>query len=423
MWQVIESAATFVQGIIYFWFLSRLLDSKYDRRTTDIGVLVTAVIYMLADRYSEVILGRYSRVAFYVVILTYVFLSFKNTVLDKIYGFIVIEVIIAFVAQFLVHLFSSVYHVKPVELINQQKSIERLIVLFLAQVLSFVIAKVVIYMTRQWGNVWKDKKVTIVSLSSIMVIWGLQKMVYLGEAEPTHHRIFGIFAGVLFINILVLYIVWKLYRHEEEIRRYEIQLQNVEEVHRMYEESRKLRHNIKNILLVSIGYLESGQPEKALLYLKSIEEENLRIEQPIVCENEELSYILTVKRQKCKEKDILFHYIISAKLEEISGKDLSILLGNLLDNAIEGIDANGERKIDLHVQEQHGYYKITVQNSIDRTVLGNNRQLFTTKENTYEHGFGIKSVKTVVDKYNGICEFSEEEGVFTAEVLLPIEKE
>ena len=78
MWQVIESTATFVQGIIYFWFLSRLLDSKYDRRTTNIGILVTAVIYMLADMYSSEIFGRYSKAAFYVVILLYVFFNFKN---------------------------------------------------------------------------------------------------------------------------------------------------------------------------------------------------------------------------------------------------------------------------------------------------------------------------------------------------------
>lgn len=101
--------------------------------------------------------------------------------------------------------------------------------------------------------------------------------------------------------------------------------------------------------------------------------------------------------------------------------DLSIMLGNLLDNAIEGVGKNGERKIDVHIQEQHDYYKITVQNSIDRTVLGNNRHLFTTKENTYEHGWGIKSVKAVVKKYHGICEFSEEDGMFIAEVVLPIE--
>lgn len=262
MWQVIESTATFVQGIIYFWFLSRLLDSKYDRRTTNIGILVTAVIYMLADMYSSEIFGRYSKATFYVVILLYVFLNFKNTLLDKFSSFIAIEMIIAFVAQFLVYTFSFLLYIKPVDLI-EQKSFVRVVILVSAQILSWIIATIVLCMAKRWSIVWKDKKVLIVSLFSIIVIWGLRQIVYLSETNPEYRYIIGIFAGVLSINMLVLYIVGKFYQHEEELRRYEIQVKNSEEVYRINEESRKLRHDMKNMLLISIGYLEDGKPEKA----------------------------------------------------------------------------------------------------------------------------------------------------------------
>lgn len=420
MWQVIESVATFAQGIIYFWFLSRLLDSKYDRRTTNIGMLVTAVIYMLADMYSSEIFGRYSRAAFYVVILLYVFLNFKNTLLDKLASFIAIEMIIAFVAQFILYTFSFLFHMTPVELARKE-SFGRMAALIMTQILCWWIAVSVLYMAKRWVEVWKDKKVLAISIFSVIVIWGLRQIVHFGDAELVYRYIIGLFIGVLSINMLVLYIVGKFYQHEEEVRRYEIQVKNSEEVYRINEESRKLRHDMKNMLLISIGYLEDGKPEKALSYLKTIQDEKLQIEQPIVCGNKELSYLLTMKRQKCWKQGISFHYIISTNLSGISGMDLSIMFGNLLDNAIEGVGKNGERKIDVHIQEQHDYYKITVQNSIDRTVLGNNRHLFTTKENTYEHGWGIKSVKAVVKKYHGICEFSEEDGMFIAEVVLPIE--
>ena len=350
----------------------------------------------------------------------YVVFNFKNTVWDRISSIVAVEMIIGFVTQFLVYILSFLFHVKPMD-IAKKESGERILFLILAQILCWIIAKLVLNMAKQWKNVWKDKKVLIVSLSSIIVIWGLRQIVYLSETNPEYRYIIGIFAGVLSINMLVLYIVGKFYQHEEELRRYEIQVKNSEEVYRINEESRKLRHDMKNILLISIGYLEDGKPEKALSYLKTIQDEKLQIEQPIVCGNKELSYLLTVKRQKCWKQGISFHYIISTNLSGISGMDLSIMLGNLLDNAIEGVGKNGERKIDVHIQEQHDYYKITVQNSIDRTVLGNNRHLFTTKENTYEHGWGIKSVKAVVKKYHGICEFSEEDGMFIAEVVLPIE--
>lgn len=422
MWQVIESAATFVQGIICFWFLSALLDSRFNKWRMNIHICITAVIYMLIDCWFDIALRKDSTIMLSIVVFIFVFLNFKNTILDKVSSFIAIEMIIAYVAQLLVYTFSFFLHMNPVDLI-EQKSFQRVAILILAQVLSWFIAKSVLYIAKYCGDLWKDKKVLIVSLFSIIVIWGLRKIVYLGETETTYRHIIGIFAGVLGINIWVLYIARRFFRHEEELRRYEMQVKNAEEVYRMNEESRRLRHDMKNILLVAIGYLEGEKPERALQYLREIQEEKLQVEQPIVCENEELSYLLTVKRQKCKEEGISFHYVISTNLSGISGIDLSILLGNLLDNAIEGIGKSREKKIDLQLQEQYGYYKITVQNSINRTVLGNNRQLFTTKENTYEHGFGIKSVRTVVDKYNGIFEFSEEEGVFTAEILIPIEKE
>lgn len=423
MWQGIESAATFVQGIICFWFLSALLNSRYNKWRMNIHICITAVIYMLTDCWLDSVLRKDSTIMLSIVVFLFVFLNFKNTILDKVSSFIAIEMIIAFVAQFLVYTFSLLFHIEPVKLV-QEENIVRVSILIVGQIMCWFIAIGVLYLSRRWGRVWKDKKVLVVSMFSIIVIWEMRQIAYLSGSKPTYRHIILVFIGVLCVNILVIYTAWKFYCHEETLRRYEIQVKNAEEVYRINEESRRLRHDMKNILLVAVGYLEEEKTERALQYLRAIQEEKLQAEQPIICENEELSYLLTVKSQKCKEAGISFHYVISTNLSGISGIDLSILLGNLLDNAIEGIGKSREKKkIDLQLQEQHGYYKITVQNSIDRTVLGNDRQLFTTKENTYEHGFGIKSVRTVVDKYNGICEFSEEEGVFTVEILLPIEKE
>lgn len=420
MWQIIELSATFVQGIICFWFLDGLLESKCGRYRINIRILTMAVIYMLAGCWFDMILNKDSTIVLSIIVFLYVFLNFENAIWDKISSFIAIEMIIGFVAQFLVHTFSFLFHVKPVEL-TKQENIERLLILFVGQILCWAIAKMVLCMARQWGNVWKDKKVLGVLVFSIAVIWGLRQIVYLGEVIPEYRHIIGIFVAVLSVNIVVLYVARKFYLHEEELRRYGILMANAEEVYRINEESRKLRHDMKNILLVSIGYLEDGKLDKALQYLRMIQDEELQMGQPIVCENDELSYLLTVKRQKCREEDISFHYIISTNLSEISGMDLSIILGNLLDNAIEGVGKIRERKIDVQIQERNGYYRITVQNSIDQTVLGNNRHLSTTKENAYEHGWGVKSVKAVVKKYHGICEFSEADGMFIAEVLLPIE--
>lgn len=61
---------------------------------------------------------------------------------------------------------------------------------------------------------------------------------------------------------------------------------------------------------------------------------------------------------------------------------------------------------------------IAVKNSIAESVLLNNPDLKTDKQNKSEHGFGIKSIKQIADKYDGSIEFNEENGVFIAEVWL-----
>lgn len=420
MWQIVESMATLVQGIIYFWFLSRLLDSKYDRRTTDILAIVAAVVFMLAEICLNIISERNSNFILSIFVFLYTVFVFKNTILDKLAGFLAIEMLIAFVAQFSMYTFSWVFHMEPIE-IAKGEGAERLFILILVQVLCWALAKSMLYMANRWGEIWKDKKVLVTSVISILFLGVFRQTVFLSGEVPAYHYIIVIFAGLLGTNVLVIYLVGKFYEHREELKRYEIQMKNAEEVYRVNEESRKLRHDMKNMLLVSIGYLEAGKAEKALDYLKTIQEEKVRADLPVICENEELSYLLTAKRQKCREQNIVFHYAIFTKLAKIPGVDLGIILGNLLDNAIEGISKEDGRRIDLYIEEQNGCYKLKVQNSIDHTVLGNNRNLFTTKENVSEHGWGIKSVKTVVKKYHGICEFSEAKGMFTAEVLLPAE--
>lgn len=420
MWQIIESLATLVQGILCFWFLSRLLDSKYGRRTTNVLTMVAAVVFMLAEIFCNIIPGEGSNFLMSVLVLLYTLFVFKNNILDKLFGCLAMQMLIAFVAQFSLYTFSWFFHMKPIE-IAKGEGVERLFILILVQVLCWALAKSILYMAKRWSEVWKDKKVLVTSTISIFFLWLLRQTVFLSGEVPAYHYIIVIFAGLLGTNILVIYLVWKFYEYKEELKHYEIQRENVKEVYRINEESRKLRHDMKNMLLVSIGYLEEGKAEKALDYLKTIQAEKVQADFPVICENEELSYLLTIKRQRCREQNIAFHYVISTKIDKIRGVDLSIILGNLLDNAIEGISKEDGRQIDLQIEEQRGYYKIMVRNSVDHTVLENNRNLFTTKENVAEHGWGIKSVKTVVEKYHGICEFSETDGMFTAEVLLPAE--
>lgn len=89
--------------------------------------------------------------------------------------------------------------------------------------------------------------------------------------------------------------------------------------------------------------------------------------------------------------------------------DTGILFGNLLDNAIEAAENTVTKHVSLMVQIKGEYLSILVSNSIDSSVLEHNQQLNSSKTDKELHGIGLKSVKTVVEKYAGMIQFLEGE--------------
>ena len=89
--------------------------------------------------------------------------------------------------------------------------------------------------------------------------------------------------------------------------------------------------------------------------------------------------------------------------------DLSVLLANFFDNAIEAEKKlKGEKEIIFDMRAYKGYLIITIKNLVEKKVLDENGLLQTTKEDKQKHGFGMSSMKEIVEKYEGYLSFSDE---------------
>ena len=102
--------------------------------------------------------------------------------------------------------------------------------------------------------------------------------------------------------------------------------------------------------------------------------------------------------------------------------DLCIVIGNLMDNAMENtlkLDNRDERFIRVYIREMKGQLYISISNSFGGEIKKSGLQFLTTKLGK-EHGFGLKRVDSIVDKYDGFLNRQKEEGVFATEVILPI---
>ena len=98
--------------------------------------------------------------------------------------------------------------------------------------------------------------------------------------------------------------------------------------------------------------------------------------------------------------------------------DLAVLIANLLDNAIEAAEkVSDDRYVCFSIITNNENIVIVSNNSTVNAIEGN--QLKTTKKDFSKHGFGIMSIRSIVEKNNGSFVWNCKEGVFSATIILP----
>ena len=103
--------------------------------------------------------------------------------------------------------------------------------------------------------------------------------------------------------------------------------------------------------------------------------------------------------------------------------DLCSIFGNALDNAIESVERLEEedrRLIRLAVYAQNNFLMIRTDNYFETPLQRIGDRFETTKEDKSLHGYGLKSIRFVSDKYGGSVSASAEDGWFSLKVLIPI---
>ena len=195
------------------------------------------------------------------------------------------------------------------------------------------------------------------------------------------------------------------------------QQEMAKEINKIQEQMRLLKHDMKNHTLVIANYLESGKIEDAKQYVSSILDKLNKMYTYVNVGNALLNYIINTKLSKAKELGVE----IKAEIENltfayIDSMEFSALLNNLLDNAIEAAITSDRKQIDIKILSQKGFDTIQVKNSIDKSVLANNPKFNTTKSES-GHGYGIKQIKSIVEKYDGMMDIDEDDGMFIVSIM------
>lgn len=180
---------------------------------------------------------------------------------------------------------------------------------------------------------------------------------------------------------------------------------------------RILRHDLRNHVAALQGLLEQDKPEKLSQYLADLAGSPALDGGKRYSKNETANVVLYSKAAQMELAGIVPDF--EAALPEtlsIPAPELCALLGNALDNAIEGIAGAEPKTVTLRARLEKGVFMLQVLNAAGSTP---NRDLSTTKADAARHGFGLAGMREIALRHGGSLEAGVKDGRFELLVCFP----
>ena len=182
---------------------------------------------------------------------------------------------------------------------------------------------------------------------------------------------------------------------------------------------RQFRHDLKNRMQILRELAESENMAELKRYLSDFEKRAKEQETFSNTGNLIIDSIVNSKLQDTKEMgiEVACNVVLPASIE-VNTDDMVVILGNLLDNAIEACERVKTTKyIKLFMKYEAGCIIIRIKNSYDQILNKDGGKIVTRKKDKTLHGIGIKSIKSTVDKYNGTIEILSEGKEFIVDIM------
>lgn len=233
-------------------------------------------------------------------------------------------------------------------------------------------------------------------------------------------------ALLIIFNILVFYLYDKLQKnieesYEQKMLKQSINAKNIEIglMKSSLDSIECLKHDMRNHLITLRKYADDCNYNKLIAYLNSISETVSVHSITIETGNTNVDSIINYKFQEMSDQGININYSISIPEElNILDYDINIVVGNLLNNAIEALNKSDEKEFFIKIYFDKNILFIHMENSFNGNVRKEKGEILTTKQDKQNHGLGLKSIKRVLEKYDGdiIMDYNEE--VFITDVML-----
>lgn len=184
------------------------------------------------------------------------------------------------------------------------------------------------------------------------------------------------------------------------------------------------KHDFNNHINCLYGLIKLNKSSEALGYIESLVDEITKFNYILDIENPFLSALVNAKLTLAQQEKIYMEADVNIPVNiNIESIDLSIIIGNLLDNAIEAcrLDDIDYKYIELHAEYSDNDLVIRVINSKSINIkvnLNDKKDRFTSKDDKENHGFGLRNIKETVNKYGGVTEIEDKGDHFVVNIRI-----
>ncbi len=236
---------------------------------------------------------------------------------------------------------------------------------------------------------------------------------------------------ILVMNFFTFYLYDKIFQADIERREKQLLEEKIlmnENQFEILRQSRKkmqaLRHDLNNHLYLLAEFEKNGQKGELISYLEMMKK-SIAVEAEIVeTGNEQVDTILNYLLEKAQKTGAAIEVKVNIPATPFcSAFDLNVLLSNLLDNAIEGMETCAEKMLKMVMTLDRGVLYLEIGNSFDGKINKAGNRYLTRKNDTSGHGIGLGNVQEIVDKYGGTCKITHDEEMFWVNAILFVNQE
>ena len=354
---------------------------------------------------------------------------YTGNILKKIYlstVLVLLTIVSSLLTLYIVSWVSNIDYAKLIE----RSDIIRILTNVMCKLLFFISVKIVLkYLRKEKIHVAAHTTLVyaVLLVASVLAIVKIRNGLFNCKIDA----VFSTYITIVIIIVdLCLYLMLHYYSESSQ-RQLDIEMQkltiqqqqkDIETIIQDYYEILKIRHDIKRNLSIAAEMLNEKEYDKLGAFIKSFQDNNIgNIKTYINTSNRMFNAIINQKLNEAEQRNIKIECFIFNDLSDFTGmsdQELCLIFLNLLDNAIEAEAEVENPIIKLNIFQNRGYVCFKIENIVDKNILETNPNLHTTKQDKRMHGVGLKSVREIIDRHDGIFNVSQNEKWFSAEIML-----